>query len=203
MKTLKQYIIAFFFVVGLFCSCNYHYYIEKDSRGKKKILAREYQLYELQQKYYDKIIVKYQYKPEKYFIDSNFISKTDTSIDCDSFKIFILLDSKEYASMFTKGIIPDRLLITLYRDQLGCKGMIIDSFGKEIIDTSTMVLCVWDVHILTMVRTAPTSRFIKFKITPFSYYIELTNEKANRKTKPDEFIKGAHLRWFYKGSGEI
>ncbi len=197
MKTYRQSILIVSLITLIItCSCNYHYYTETDTKGVKHRL-KEYKSGDLQQKEDDKLIVKKYYKPENYFVDSTCISKSDTSVDCDTIKIIIHPDSKEYTCLFTKGIIPCRLLSLLYGEKNDPMriGLITN---KEIIDTTPKTLIIYKMHHLAFIKTGDTRRIISFKMTPYTYYIELTNEKAGRKTTTKEFIENSHLTWCFK-----
>ncbi len=120
-------------------------------------------------------------------------------MDCDSIKVLVLPDSRKYSNIFITGIIPCRLLSNMYGEKLKFKT--IDAITrKEIIDTSSKSLFVRNVHHLTFVKTKPTSRILSFKITPYTYYIELTNENAGSKTSILDFIKDSRLTWFYQSN---
>ncbi len=199
MLTLRRNTLFINLISLIFASsCNYHYYYVIDVKGNK-LRIKKYNSSELQHKVDEKLIVKRYYKPETYIVDSTCISKTDSSMDCDSIKVLVLPDSREFSNIFITGIIPCRLLSKMYGKPLKLKA--IDAITrKEIIDTSPKSLFVRNVHHLTFVKTKPTSRILSFKITPYTYYIELTNDNAGSKTSILDFIKDSRLTWFYQSN---
>ena len=189
-----------FVLIGIFgCSCNCRYYIEKDKNGKKHLL-REYKTTELQDKHYSKSEIKAEYKPRMFSIDTACLSRTDSTVECDSIAIRILSDSRQYADVFTKGLISCKMLNDAYPDD---RLLILDiKTGKEIVQPTQRSVYVHSVIPLTFIRTSQNRRLFQFRITAYTFYFELTNDKANRKTKINEFIQGARLTWFYR-SGRV
>ncbi len=201
MERTKLYSLLVTIIIVITSSCNYHSYIEKDHNGVKHRL-RDYKSYDLQQRYNDKMFIKYWYKPGKYSVDSTCISKTDSLVDCDSIKVIIGPNAKDYASVFTSGLISCKLINNLYDHKNGPRLIDINT-GKVIIDTSPKSFWIVDVHPMSYVKTTKKQKFFKLRIEQCWFYFELTNEKAKRKMKMKDFIKGATLTSFFKGNCEI
>ncbi len=177
------------------CSCHYTLYQASDINGKKH-WVRGYKSYKLGHRYYDRNIIKYKYKSENYNNNSICVSKTDTTIDYDSIKIRVLKDSKQYATIFTDGIISGNLISKFYGSANN-----IPAVDEEIIpakiDTGIKIFKIYSLHPLTNIKTKKGHRFFQFHISPYWFYFELTNPNAKRKTRLEDFIKGSHLSWFY------
>ena len=169
-----------------------------DQHGKKHWI-RGYKNYRLEHRYYDKVTVRNQYHPEQYKIDTRCRSKTDTSIDCDSIKLFVLKDSWLFAPLFTTGLVPCRLVSKEYGSLNDLPG--VEKIpGKELKDTGIKNLIVYDVHQLKYIRHGRGHRVYQFHVMPYWFYIELINKKSRKKTKFPDFLKGAQLNWLYKSN---
>ena len=193
----RKYSAIVALLIALFgCSCNYKYYTATDTGGVKHRL-KEYRTIALQEKAADKAAYKYLYQRQLYNKDTELHVLSDKLIDCDSFKIAILHDSRKFSPLFIKGIIPRSVLNKTY---IPYRLQMFDMSGKEIIDTTAEEHCVRDMHVLPFIKLGATRKIVKFKVTPFTFYIELTNEQANKKTSLDEFINGARLTWFCRGN---
>ncbi len=167
----RKYSILVALLAALFCcSCNYKYYTETDTGGVKHRL-KEYRTIELQEKAEDKATYKYLYQRQLYNKDTELHVLSDTLIDCDSFKIAILPDSRQFSPLFIKGIIPRSVLSKTY---ISYRLQMFDMSGKEIIDTTAEEHCVRDMHVLPFIKLGATRKIVKFKITPYTFYIELT-----------------------------
>ena len=70
--------------------------------------------------------------------------------------------------------------------------------NKIIVHTGPKFLIVHSMHQISNIKINKTKRLFSFKMTPYTYYIELTNEKAGKKTTTKEFIENSHLTWFSK-----
>jgi hypothetical protein len=180
------------------CSCRYRYYYLTGPKGEKYDRLREYKNPELQQRYDDKWDYRNCYRYEKYAIDSNYIAKNDSLIDCDSVKITISPESRKYSLIFTKGIFPCKILSDIYCP-LHFRVYMIDSKSTNgIFDMSPQWITVKEMHILTYPKISKTKKLIKFKVYPWTYCIELTNESAYKGINMHDFIIGSHLTWFFK-----
>lgn len=152
---------------------------------------RFYEVYGVDQEHIDKWITAKHYQKAFYPIDIDYISKTDTSIECDSLAIFIHKGSRSVATLFTKGIISCNNFNGVHQIQFDENLMPIYEGKKS--------LLIWRVQLLDFIRTKKTCRIIKFRIFPRTiYYAELTNENAHKRTPLNKFIRNARLTWLYK-----
>lgn len=157
---------------------------------------RFYEVTGIDQNHIDNWIIAKHYQKTFYPIDIDYISKTDTSIECDSLTIFIDKRSRSVATLFTRGIISCNNFKADYQIQFDENLMPIYEGKKN--------LLIWRVHLLDFISTKKTCRIIKFSIFPRTiYYAELTNENAHKRTPLDKFIKNARLTWLYKSPQHV
>ena len=179
-----------------FFSCHYRLYSATDAQGKRHHI-RGYKSYKREHRYYDRMAVKYKYKQTDYVPDSRCISKTDTSIDCDTVKIYVLKDSWAYAEAFTKGIIPPAVIGRTYGKLSELPGVELVP-GKPGPDTVAKSLVVYDFHRLNYIHTRRSYRFFSFHVYPYWYYAEFTNLKGKKKMSFHDFLNSSHLTWIYR-----
>ncbi len=195
MRTRIIWYVLLFFLPGYF-SCHYRMYTATDTKGKVHRI-RGYRSYKREHKYFDRITVKYKYEQTDYSPDPRCITHSDTSIECDSVKIYVLKDSWAYADAFVRGIIPPAVISRTY-------GKLSELPGVELVpgrpgpDTAVKCLVVYDFHQLNYISTRRFYRFYQFHVYPYWYYIELTNPKGRNKMSFQDFLAGSHLTWIYR-----
>ena len=190
--------ILYMVVIMAVSSCHYRLYKAVDQNGKKHKI-RGYKSYKREHKYYDKTTVRYQYKKENYNLSPGCVAKTDTSVNCDSIKLFVQKDSRQFAPVFTSGIISCKLMNYIYGPMNELPGFE-PIPGKELKDTVIKSFAVFNFHRLKYIHGGRRCRFYQFQIVPYWFYVELTNKKAKRRTKNEDFIKGSELTWFYRSN---
>jgi hypothetical protein len=195
MKIKLLYVLAAVLLLG---ACNYRLYLVTDENWHKH-WVRGYKSYRLEHKYFDKQTVKYRYKPAEYARDITCVAKTDTSIDCDSIKLYIQPDSRQFSSIFTLGIVSCKLLNSCYGPAANITNLTADQ-DRQFTDTAVKVWSVFDMHRLRYVRKHRGRRIYKFQILPYWFYMELTNKAAPKKCSNEAFIAGAKLTWLYRAN---
>ena len=177
-------------------ACRYRLYNARDASGHRHRI-RGYKSYRREHKFYDKVTVKEFFEHRDYPTSPNFSAPTDTTVVTDSVKLFVSADSKEYAPMFTLGVVPCQLVGNTYGKMSEIPGVELLPF-TEVTDQKVKTLSIYDVHRLRYIHARRGHRFYRFHITPYVFYAELTGKKPRRKTTEDEFMKNAKLTWFYK-----
>ncbi len=156
---------------------------------------RAYEVYGVDQEHIDKWIVDNYYQNKFYPIDTAYGFKTDTSVECDSLTFFLHDETKEIASLFTRGIISCNHLRSVYETL----PITVDESLKPIDDGKKSTF-IWRVELLDFMNSEKKRRIIKFCVYPRTiYYAELTNEYAHKHTSLKRFIKNARLTWLFKG----
>jgi hypothetical protein len=178
------------------CSCHYRLYRSTDRQGRLH-RVRGYRSYKREHRYYDAQIIRYEYKANDYMADGRCVSRTDTSIECDSVKIYVLKDSWAYADAFTRGIIPPAEISKTYGKLSELPGVELVP-GKPGPDTVVKSLIVYDFHRLDHIHSRRFYRFFQFHVYPYWYYIELTNPRGRKRMSFHEFLNGSHLSWIYR-----
>ncbi len=160
-----------------------------------KFAYRPYETYGIDQQRIDKWIVRNYYTKQLHLIDSAYIAKTDTSIECESIEFFIAKTSV-FSPLFTKGVISCNKLNQMFTN-LPCWKI---DFAQYDVPGSQRKpkIDLRGVQLLDFISTKKNQRFLKFRMYKSIFYVELTNEKANKHTPLQDFIKNASLTWLYK-----
>ena len=161
-----------------------------------KFLYSNYETYGVNQQRIDKWLIRNYYTKQTHVIDSAYIAKTDTSVECDSIEFFISQGSRVYSPLFTQGIVSCNKLNQIFTN-LPCWTIDYYSYSRPTSKIKPKIE-LRGVQMLDFMRTKGTQRFLKFRIYKSIFYIELTNEKANKRTPLQEFIKNARMTWLYK-----
>jgi hypothetical protein len=177
-------------------SCHYRLYRATDRQGRTH-RVRGYRSYKREHRYFDGEVIRYKYQQHDYPADARCVSRTDTSIDCDTVKIYVLKDSWAYADAFTRGIIPPAEIGRAYGKLSELPGVELVP-GKPGPDTAAKSLIVYDFHRLDYIHSRRFYRFFQFHVYPYWYYVELTNPAGRRRMTFHEFLNGSHLTWIYR-----
>ncbi len=205
-------IIIFFLLLLSIQSCSYHWSKYELTNGEK-LWVRSYKDYQKQEHYEDKLIFKNRKSDQAYQKYSGIITSDTTHgstfIQFDSVRVYLFGDAYKFKSVFTSGLISGQMLFCKMNSS--CKPIkeikITDAVtGEPIIEN----LWGWTGYTITIdyfeelknIKSKPTQRKFKFWVYPYKirfnggnsiYLLELTNDKANKKTDMEEFIKGASV----------
>ena len=191
-------VLLLFLVLG---SCNYKWALRYRKDGKRHIV-KDYPNYINKDDGYEKFVFRTLYKQAEYSSTSirTFKFYGDSLFVGDSVTYYFYCDSPKYIQIFKLGIISADLL---RKYQPGSQRLIRKEIktGKRINeDLSMEKFTIYGLEELHNMRTKKNTRRYKYTIALGSgfdtYCFELKNEKANRKTPIDSFIKGAHLTFF-------
>lgn len=185
-----------FLILLIWAVCSYSgYHAHAQENVAVKFPFRPYEVYGVAQKVVDKWIIDNYYKKKFYPIDTAYVSKTDTSVECDSLTFFFDRETKKIASLFTQGIISCNYLKSVY-SSLPIK---VNEKSLMPIDEGKKRTFIWRVELLDSINSEKKQTIIKFRVYPRTiYYAELTNENAHKHTSLKNFIKNARLTWLFK-----
>lgn len=127
-------------------------------------------------------------------------SMVKSVIRCDSVLLFVHERQKRiFAPLFSKGIISCQVLNAIRKTLPGLYKY--DSLANKYMsvhDAPFETLQITRTELLPHVPTTSKTRILKFRIGCAIFYVELTNDLANRSTTIEDFITGARLTWIFK-----
>lgn len=188
------------FIALCVCSCNYRWIIRKDKNGRHHIV-KDYPRYFNKDGGEDKFVFRTEYKQTSYSCGNKkrFTFYGDSLFVGDSVTYFLISNSKKYIDIFRLGLISADLLRQYQPQETRVRHINIET-GKEVKEDLSMETFGIGLEELQNMRTKKTVRRFKYTIGMNNgfetFYFELKNGKANRKTPVDSFIKGAHLIFF-------
>ncbi len=178
---------------GVGSSCGYNAHAQENVAVKFPF--RAYEVYGVDQEHIDKWIIDNYYQENFYPIDTAYVFKTDTSVECDSLIFSFDEKTKKIASLFIRGIISCNYLKSVY----ATLPITVDETNLIPIDEGKRSSFIWRVELLDFINSEKKRRIIKFRVYPRTiYYAELTNENAHKHTSLKRFVKNARLTWLFK-----
>lgn len=194
-------------------SCSYRL-IRVETPDGKHFWSKQYKDVELGERKEDQSVFKDWYNVQSHDrysgnITSDTINGT-TFVQFDSARIYLFDETSRYKNLFTSGLISSQLLYCTFNEDCKPVEPMYVITNTETGDTLVEDLWGWTGHTIRIeyfeelqhVHSKPTQRRFKFWVYPYKmrfngsnsiFYIELTNENANRDTDLDTFIQGAKV----------
>lgn len=198
MKKLTSILLS----LCCFSSCSYDIIKERDSNTGKVYKQRFYKDTERQERYFDTKIFRYWYKEENYSRANSLAVIGDSLVMSDSMKFLIRSQDSSFACLFFTGIISgnvfDKITGARYTLQMTDLETGITTPPKKI-DYAV----IHSFKILDFFNIGDNRMRIKFKSTPFTYYIEIESDSLKNQSTLSDFISHSKLTFIHKCCAEI
>lgn len=183
-------------------SCSYEIVKERDVNTGEVYRQRVYKNAEKQERYFDTKVFKYWYKEAYYPKDTSIVKLNDSTVVSGSITFYIKPTDSLLAELFFSGVISGKVFDNVTGSMFSLERTNLET-GVITPPQKTTDFVVRGFKLLNYFEIPDNKLRIKFKITPYTYYVEIESDKFNNQGTISDFINHSRLTFIHKCCAEI